>query len=86
LAVSIYPHGWRKEGLRLLDSLLKGYGEKTDLSFSLAEITMFCQWRLIYMFLVYAKKWGFKGLTTQQIEWFRLKRENIARGYLWQIN
>lgn len=86
LAVSIYPHGWRKEGLQLLDSLLEGYGEKTDLSFSLAEITMFCQWRLIYMFLVYAKKWGFKDLTTQQIEWFRLKRENISRGYSWQIN
>jgi Ser/Thr protein kinase RdoA (MazF antagonist) len=86
LAISIYPHGWRKEGLQLLDSLLEGYGEKTDLNFTLVEITIFCRWRLIYMFLVYARKLGFDDLMPQQIEWFRRKRENIARGYSWQIN
>lgn len=83
LTVTIYPHGWRKEGLQLLDWLLKGYSENTHLNVTLAEVTMFCQWRLIYMFLVYAQKWGFKNLSEQQAMWFAQKRENIARGYEW---
>jgi len=29
LAITIYPHGWRKEGKALLESLLDGYSEKT---------------------------------------------------------
>ena len=85
VAVTIYPHGWRKEGLRLLDWLLEGYAEKMPVDFMLADITMFCRWRLIYMFLVYAEKWGFKNLSEQQAMWFAQKRKNIARGYEWQI-
>lgn len=84
VAVTIYPHGWRKEGLQLLECLLEGYGEKMELRFTLADVTMFCQWRLIYMFLVYAKKWGFRNLSPRQSEWFVRKRENIAGGYSWQ--
>lgn len=83
LAVTIYPHGWRREGLQLLDWLLEGYSENMHMDVEPAEITMFCQWRLIYMFLVYARKWGFENLREQQAEWFARKRENIARGYTW---
>lgn len=83
LAITIYPHGWRREGLQLLDWLLEGYRENTDLDLTLAEVTMFCQWRQIYMFLVYARKWGFEQLSEQQTAWFAQKRENIARGYAW---
>jgi Ser/Thr protein kinase RdoA (MazF antagonist) len=83
LAVSIYPHGWRKEGRQLLDWLLEGYAESTELDFTLSDLTMFCQLRLIYMFLVYARKWGFERLSAQQADWFARKRENIARGYAW---
>jgi Ser/Thr protein kinase RdoA (MazF antagonist) len=83
LAVTIYPHGWRREGLQLLDWLLEGYSETVQLDVKLADITMFCQWRLIYMFLVYARKWGFENLSEQQVEWLGRKRENIARGYTW---
>jgi len=83
LAVTIYPHGWRKEGLQLLAWLLEGYSEYVSLNVSHAEITMFCQWRLIYMFFVYARKWGFENLSQQQANWFAQKRENIARGYKW---
>lgn len=85
VAVTIYPHGWRKEGLQLLDWLLEGYAEKIPIELTLADITMFCQWRLIYMFLVYAKKWGFENLSEQQARWFEQTRENVARGYKWQI-
>ncbi len=85
IAVTIYPHGWRKEGRQLLDWLLEGYAENMQLNATLAEVTMFCEWRLIYMFLVYAKKWGFENLSEQQAAWFTRKRENIARGYEWQI-
>ncbi len=85
VAVTIYPHGWRKDGLQLLDWLLEGYAEKMPMDVTLADITMFCQWRLIYMFLVFAKKWGFENLSEQQAVWFTQKRENIARGYEWQI-
>ncbi len=85
LAVTIYPHGWRKEGLRLLDWLLEGYSESMQSDVTLDEITMFCQWRLVYMYLVYARKWGFERLTKQQEEWFAKKRENIARGYRWYV-
>ncbi|MBA3768088.1 MAG: phosphotransferase, partial [Acidobacteria bacterium] len=83
LAITIYPHGWKREGLRLWDWLLEGYSENMQLDVTLAEVTMFCQWRLIYMFLVYARKWGFENLSEQQAEWFAKKRENIARGYKW---
>ena len=83
LAVTIYPHGWRREGLQLLDWLLEGYSEDMQLDVPLADITMFCQWRLIYMFFVYARKWGFKNLSEQQAEWLAVKRENIERGYTW---
>ncbi len=83
LAVTIYPHGWRKEGWQLFEWLLEGYSETMPLNLPLADITMFCQWRLLYMFLVYAKKWGFKNLSEQQATWFARKRENIARGYQW---
>lgn len=85
LAVSIYPHGWRKEGLQLLDYLLEGYAENVPLNIERKEITLFCRWRMLYMFLVYAKKWGFENLSEQQAVWFSQKRENIARGYKWQI-
>jgi Ser/Thr protein kinase RdoA (MazF antagonist) len=85
LAVTIYPHGWRTEGLQLLNWLLEGYSENMHLDIALADITMFCQWRLIYMFFSYARTWGFENLTKQQAEWFAQKRENIARGYRWQV-
>ena len=85
IAVSIYPHGWRKEGLQLLDWLLEGYSENMPSKITLGDVTTFCRWRLIYMFLVYARKWGFEKLSEQQAIWFRRKRENIARGYQWQI-
>jgi amicoumacin kinase len=84
VAVTIYPHGWRREGLQLLDWILEGYAEKMRLQTTLADVTTFCRWRLVYMFLVYAKKWGFENLTRRQAEWFASKRENIARGYAWQ--
>ncbi len=84
-AVTIYPHGWRKESLQLLDWLLEGYSESIPLNLTPADITLFCQWRLIYMFLVYARKWGFERLSRQQDEWFAQKRENIARGYQWSV-
>lgn len=85
LAVTIYPHGRRTEGLQLLNWLLEGYSENMHPEIALADITMFCQWRLIYMFLSYARKWGFENLTEQQVEWFAQKRENIARGYGWHV-
>ena len=83
LAITIYPYGWRKEGLQLLDWMLEGYSENKQLDVTLADIAMFCQWRLLYMFLVYARKWGFENLSEQQAEWFAQKRENIAHGYKW---
>ncbi len=83
LATTIYPHGWRKEGLQLLDWLLEGYSESMPLNLTPTDINLFCQWRLIYIFLVYARKWGFEHLSQQQAEWFAQKRENITRGYKW---
>lgn len=85
LAVTIYPHGWRKEGLQLLDWLLEGYSENMSLTVKLTDVELFCQWRLIYMFLVYARKWGFEDLSHRQAQWFAQKRENIARGYQWSV-
>jgi Ser/Thr protein kinase RdoA (MazF antagonist) len=83
LAITIYPHGWRKEGLQLLDWLLEGYAESMQSSVTLADVTMFCRWRLLYMFLVHARTWGFERLSEQQAAWFAQKRKNIARGYEW---
>ena len=86
LAVSIYPHGWRTEGLRLFEWLVEGYAENAPVNFTLEDITLFCQWRLVYMFLVYARKWGFGNLSPEQAAWFAQKRENIARGYEWNLS
>jgi len=83
LAITIYPHGRRKEGLQLLDWLIEGYSENMPLNATLAELIMFCQWRLLYMFLVHARKWGFEHLSDEQAIWFAQKRENLARGYQW---
>jgi len=83
LAVTIYPHGWRPEALRLLTCLLEGYAEHTPTDLTPADIKTFCRWRLVYMFLVYARKWGFEKLSARQAEWFARRRENIARGYEW---
>jgi Ser/Thr protein kinase RdoA (MazF antagonist) len=85
LAVTIYPHGWRPEGRRLLHRLLEGYSESVQSDVTPAEVTMFCRWRLTYMFLVYARKWGFADLSEEQAEWFARKRENIERGYAWAV-
>ncbi len=84
LALTIYPHGGRKEGLQVLDWLLEGYSEYVPSTVTLANLTIFCQWRLVYMFLVYARKLGFDNLSEQQKTWFAQKRENIACGYKWQ--
>ena len=82
LAITIYPHGWRKEAGALLDSLLEGYSEENVWDARLTKDLMsFCQLRLLYMFLTYAKKWGFSDLSDRQASWFAQKRENIAGGY-----
>ncbi len=71
--------------MQLLDWLLEGYSENMLLTIKLADIQLFCQLRLIYMFLVYARKWGFEDLSEQQAEWFTQKRENISCGYQWSV-
>ena len=82
LAVTIYPHGRRKEAAALLDSLLEGYSEENVWDARLTgDLTEFCRLRLLYMFLTYAKKWGFSDLSDWQAGWFAQKRENIAVGY-----
>jgi amicoumacin kinase len=82
LAITIYPHGWRREAVALLDSLLEGYCEENVWDARLTnDLINFCRVRLLYMFLRYAKKWGFSDLSDQQISWFAKKRENIEAGY-----
>ncbi len=82
IAVTIYPHGWRREVKALADSLLAGYSEYTNGALPNREdLTGFCRLRQLYMFLSYAKRWGFTNLSDQQQHWFAQKRENIARGY-----
>lgn len=82
LAVTIYPHGRRSDLRRLLPALLEGYAEETKRPvYTRDELTLFCRLRLLYMFLTYARKWGFAQLSARQADWFSQKRENIARGY-----
>ncbi len=82
LAITIYPHGLKKEARALLDSLLEGYCEETVWDYRrTSELINFCRLRLLYMFLTYAKKWGFSDLSEQQANWFAQKRENIVGGY-----
>jgi Ser/Thr protein kinase RdoA (MazF antagonist) len=82
LAITIYPHGWRKEARALLEALLEGYSEEaTWRTESIADLTSFCRLRQLYMFLTHAKKWGFSDLSGQQASWYAQKRENIAKGY-----
>jgi Ser/Thr protein kinase RdoA (MazF antagonist) len=82
LAITIYPHGLRKDARALLDSLLEGYCEENVLDARLtSDLMNFCRLRLLYMFLKYAKKWGFSDLSDHQASWYARKRENIIGGY-----
>jgi amicoumacin kinase len=82
IAITIYPHGWRSEADTLLASVLAGYAERIDCDLpTRADLTAFCRLRQLYMFLSYAKRWGFTNLSEQQKNWFSQKRLNIARGY-----
>jgi Ser/Thr protein kinase RdoA (MazF antagonist) len=83
LAVTIYPHGWRKEAKGLMESLLEGYSEEVRSGVHLRdELVQFCRLRQLYMFLNYAKRWGLTNLSDEQASWFAQKRDNIARGYM----
>lgn len=83
LAVTIYPHGWRKEAKGLMEALLEGYSEEIGSGVNLRnELVQFCRLRQLYMFLNYAKRWGFTNLSDEQARWFAQKRDNIARGYM----
>lgn len=82
LAIVIYPHGWRKEATALLNALLEGYAEEAGSPLpAKVDLINFCRLRLLYMFLIHAKKWGFADLSDQQAKWFARKRDNIVRGY-----
>ena len=82
IAITIYPHGWRREIKALVDSLLAGYSEQANGALpDTKDLADFCRLRQLYMFLSYAKKWGFTNLSDEQRRWFVQKRENIARGY-----
>lgn len=83
LAVTIYPHGWRKEAKALMEALFEGYSEEVGSGVHLRnELAQFCSLRQLYMFLNYAKRWGFTNLSDRQASWFAQKRDNIARGYM----
>lgn len=82
LAVAIYPHGWRAEAGALLAALLAGYSETAAGPVPApGELQFFCRLRLLYMFLTYARKWGFADLSERQVRWFARTRDNIVRGY-----
>ncbi len=83
LAITIYPHGWRAGAKGLLEALLEGYAEETAPGDGgQDEILNFCRLRLLYMFLNYAKKWGFSNLSGEQKKWLSQKRDNMAYGYV----
>jgi Ser/Thr protein kinase RdoA (MazF antagonist) len=82
LAVTIYPHGWRKGAKGLLEALLEGYLEEFRRGGDLRdEVIEFCKLRQLYMFLNYTKRWGLTNISEEQANWLAQKRENIARGY-----
>jgi Ser/Thr protein kinase RdoA (MazF antagonist) len=83
LAVTIYPHGWREEAKGLMAALFDGYSEEGGNDVHLRnEMVQFCRLRQLYLFLNYAKRWGFTNLSDQQRSWYAQKRDNIARGYM----
>jgi amicoumacin kinase len=82
LAITIYPHGWRKGAKGLLEALLKGYRKEFGSVSNLRdEVVEFCRLRQLYMFLNYAKRWGLTDVSEEQASWFAQKRNNIVRGY-----
>jgi Ser/Thr protein kinase RdoA (MazF antagonist) len=82
LAITIYPHGWRKGAKAFMEALLEGYLKEFGSVSSLRdEIVEFCKLRQLYMFLNYAKRWDLTDLSEEQVSWFAQKRDNITRGY-----
>jgi len=87
LAIVIYPHGLRGDFAGLLEAMLEGYAEETDWHDAWRDdLFRFCRLRLLYMFLSYARKWGFYNLSEQQRNWFAEKRSNIAQGYRFRLD
>jgi Ser/Thr protein kinase RdoA (MazF antagonist) len=83
LAITIYPHGWRKGAKRLMEALIDGYLEEFEGVANLSdEVVEFCRLRQLYMFLNYAKRWGLTDIPEERASWFARKRDNIACGYI----
>jgi amicoumacin kinase len=81
LAVTMYPHGLRKNARQIAQSLFEGYQKETEINIELVELIKFCEWRMVYMFIARAEKWGFNEVSTEQEEWYSRMRENISCGY-----
>ncbi|MDF2775730.1 MAG: hypothetical protein K0S86_5231, partial [Geminicoccaceae bacterium] len=49
------------------------------------SITQFCRFRVVYMYLVYAERWGLPSTVPAQVEWFARKRHRMRHPADWTI-
>lgn len=85
VAVSVYPYGERPERGTLLATTLEGYAEHSPLDARLEDaIAGFCRLRLIYMYLVYAERWGLSSAVADRAQWFARKRERMRHPVEWR--
>jgi Ser/Thr protein kinase RdoA (MazF antagonist) len=86
VAVSLYPYGDRPERRTLLAATLEGYAAESPFESQWSKsITQFCRFRVVYMYLVYAERWGLSSTVPAQVEWFARKRHRMRHPVDWTI-
>ena len=84
VAVSVYPYGERPERRTLLAATLEGYAAEASLGADRADtIARFCRLRVVYMYLVYAERWGWSSGVSEHAQWFARKRERMRHPLDW---
>jgi amicoumacin kinase len=82
LAITIYPHGRRKEVRSLYTAVVEGYAAETSWDGPpLEEMVTWCRLRLLTMYLHTLYRWRGRQIPDSQADWLQRTRANIARSY-----
>ena len=84
VAVSLYPYGDRPERHTLVAATLDGYAAESPVAPDWMDaLGWFCRLRVVYMYLVYADRWGLSSRAADHAAWFARKRDRMRHPVDW---
>jgi Ser/Thr protein kinase RdoA (MazF antagonist) len=86
IATFLHFFGGRDSATRsqVYNDVLDGYADEASIDERmLASIPWFGKMRLLYSFLVFAEVWGFEGLSSEQEEYFEVRRRLFIQDPVW---